>query len=563
MKPEQWTRVKVIVADALELPSADRPAFVIRSCEGDDALRHEVESLLAAADDDDSVPGARRAVESASRSAAAEHDAAQRTALEQALSAQYEILRPLGRGGMGFVYLARERELERFVAIKVLRQEVAAAAEGRERFKREARVAAQLAHPGIVPLHAFGEVAGMAYFGMAYARGETLDDRLRAEKQVPWHEALRMLVDLADALDAAHRHGVVHRDIKPSNILLDDESGRVMLADFGIAKRTDADDPMLATGAVVGTPDYMSPEQVQGARDLDGRSDIYSLGAVAYRMLTGREPFEGPDAPTVMRRRLTEDPPRIRSVAPSVPDELADVVQRALMRDRGARWSNARELKQALLRAGENAAALLPEPVRDLPSFGAYAVFWAAVWSAFAIVPARPRSEAAILLLIAFLVPAGLALHVWNVGRPGLTPMELARVASWPPEWWGMWWPGSLRRPTDLWIRLPRAARVVRAVLSAFFVLVPGLVLTRQWLETSGRLDAADWQEWFVSAQIAAVATTAVVVIWALAWARRNQLTVSESARLLFGATVTSSFWESRQVARLLTTAQDGPAGTR
>jgi serine/threonine-protein kinase len=182
---------------------------------------------------------------------------------------------------MGAVYLARERSLERFVAIKVLRPELAEAHDGRERFRREARIAAQLSHPGIVPLHTFGEVGGIWYFVMGYVRGTSLAERLRLEGHIPVDEAHRILTELADALASAHRSGVVHRDIKPANILLDADSGRAVLADFGVAKVGAGDEQLTATGVVIGTPHYMSPEQVLGAHAVDERSDIYSLARSA------------------------------------------------------------------------------------------------------------------------------------------------------------------------------------------------------------------------------------------------------------------------------------------
>ena len=254
MTPERWQRVKELFSRASALPVEQRSAFVARACDGDAELRDEVSSLLRASEGGDSLPAARVAI---AASALLDRDASLRATLESALGQQYEIIRPLGHGGMGTVYLARERALERFVAIKVLRPELAEAQEGRERFRREARVAAQLSHPGIVPLHTFGEVGGLWYFVMGYVRGVTLAERLRVERRLPSTDAQRMLVDLADALECAHRSGVIHRDIKPANILIDAESGRAVLADFGIAKVQDESDSLTATGMIVGTPSFM------------------------------------------------------------------------------------------------------------------------------------------------------------------------------------------------------------------------------------------------------------------------------------------------------------------
>ncbi len=215
-----------------------------------------------------------------------------RAALEAKLQAQYRIVRLLGRGGMGSVYLARDLALDREVAIKVVKTD-SSSKEVHDRLRREARTAARLSHPNIVPLHAFGEVEGMPYFVMGYVRGESLAARLRRDGKLNEEDARRILAELADALDHAHRQGVVHRDVKPDNVLLDDESGRAMLTDFGVAKALGGTETMTAVGSVVGTPSYMSPEQAAGRADIDGRSDLYSLGIMGYAMLSGRRPFEG------------------------------------------------------------------------------------------------------------------------------------------------------------------------------------------------------------------------------------------------------------------------------
>ena len=227
----RWQQIKNVLTSVMELPASAREAYLDGACGSDAALRAEVESLLAAAEDgSNSLPEARAAIAAEvgalAHRADWESDSALRSMLERALGQQYEILRPLGRGAMGAVFLARERALDWFVAVKVLRPDLAALAEGRERFRREARIAAHLSHPGILPLHTFGEVGGVWYFVMGYVRGESLAERLRLEGRFPPEEARRMLAELADALDCAHSHDVVHRDIKPATILVDDETGR-------------------------------------------------------------------------------------------------------------------------------------------------------------------------------------------------------------------------------------------------------------------------------------------------------------------------------------------------
>jgi serine/threonine-protein kinase len=559
MIPERWTEVKGIVGAAMEMPPAERVAFLDQSCGGDAPMRREVESLLAAADvDGDSLPGVRAAIqaEAAAMTAHAtlEREAAMRVVLERALGQQYDILRPLGRGATGTVFLARERALERLVAIKVLRPDLTDDPETRERFRREARVAAQLSHPSILPLHAFGEADGIWYLVMGYVGGTSLAERLRLEGRLSCAEAHRALAELTDALECAHRHGIVHRDIKPANILIDDESGRAMLADFGISKVRGAVDHLTLTGEVIGTPAYMSPEQALGDQAVDGRSDIYSLGAVGYTMLAGREPFAGVRFEELRYLQQHRDPLPLRDVVPSVPEDFAAVIMRCLAREPAFRWANARELKDALARsAGTSPTAGLPESLRDLPSFGPYAILWVLVWTALAALTHQSAGERALLLLVALLVPVGLTLHVWNVGRHGLTLIEVARVACWPPEWWGMWWPRRLRRPEDLWTRLPRPARLARIVLSTFFVALPGLILTRQWLAARGLLPAVGpGPGWFAAIEAALVVATAAVAVGTLRWARGRGLSASEAARVLFGATMPSTAWTTPHVARLL-----------
>ncbi len=541
--PERWQQVKAVVARALELPLVERAAYVDVACSADAELRTEVDSLLVAAEGSGSFPVARRAIAAT----------ADQSMLETALGHQYEIVRQLGRGGMGAVYLARERSLERFVAIKVLRPDLADAAEARERFRREARIAARLSHPGILPLHTFGEVGGLWYFVMGYVRGVTLGERLRAEGRLPIADVHRILAELADALDCAHRNGIIHRDIKPSNILLDDESGRAILADFGVSKVQDGTDALTETGVVVGTPSYMSPEQALGAADVDERSDIYSLGAVGYTMVAGREPFADVHADDMAQWRVVHDPKPLSALVSSVPVALEAVISRSMARSREARFADARSFKDALARADEAGAAHLPESLRDLPTFGPYAVLWALAWTLLAVRKFSSAGDRILLLLIALLVPIGFALHIRNTGRHGLGAVELARVAFWPPEWWGMWWPRRLRRPSDLWRRLPWPARAVRAVLSVFFVALPFMVLMRQrFVAELAQASGSGEPVWFVAAEWTLVLGAGAVMFGTIVWAMRRPLTWGESMRVLFGATTTSPGWSELHIARLL-----------
>lgn len=207
------------------------------------------------------------------------------TGLEAALAGRFELLRELGRGGMGLVYLAREQSLDREVALKVLPPDLAQRGDLKARFLREARTAAQLSHPNIVPVHAADEVQGFAYFAMGYVDGETLTQRIAARGRLGPAEVVRVLRDTAWALAYAHARGVVHRDVKPENIMLERGTGRVMVADFGIARRQH-EASLTQDGEMLGTVHYMSPELIAGGA-VDGRSDLYALGVVGYRLLSG------------------------------------------------------------------------------------------------------------------------------------------------------------------------------------------------------------------------------------------------------------------------------------
>jgi len=553
-----WQRVKALFAEAMERPAHERVEFIDAVCAGDPAMRAELLSLLAAGEDSASVPRARAAVAAAARALAipvtppSSENTLQRM-LELALGQQYEIVRPLGQGGMGAVYLARERSLERFVAIKVLRPELAEAHDGRERFRREARIAAQLSHPGIVPLHTFGEVGGIWYFVMGYVRGASLAERLRLEGHIPAHEAHRILTELADALASAHRSGVVHRDIKPANILLDADSGRAVLADFGVAKVSAGEEHLTATGAAIGTPHYMSPEQVLGASTVDERSDIFSLGAVGYMMLAGHEPFSGGEAIQIMRRRIAQSAPPLAPLVPASAAPLAAVVMRCLARDPAQRWPSARELGAALARADSTESTAAVAPAHELPAFGPYAVLWAMLWTALAVRPSHSLGDAALLLLIALLVPFGFGVHVWNVGRGEMPLREIARLSFWPPEWWGMWWPAALRRPNDLYAMLPRPARRLRVAVSAFTVGLPALILAREWYEAAtGAPLSADERRVFLGVEGLMLFGTALAVLLAARWARARDASWSDALRLLFGSTAPSRGWDEPHLASLL-----------
>jgi serine/threonine-protein kinase len=294
--------------------------------------------------------------------------------LRAQLGDRYAIERELGQGGMATVYLATDLRHQRPVAIKVLQPGTAL---GPERFHREIQLAAGLTHPHIVPLHDSGEVGELLYYVMPLIQGPSLQDRLSREGKLAFAEALKIGREVAEALAYAHSHSVIHRDVKPSNILLSGYPPRdrgaagwhAVVVDFGIARAIGPVDGRLTeAGAALGSPMYMSPEQASGEPQLDGRSDIYSLGCVLYEMATGRPPFSGPTAQAVMVSRLLDTPPPLRAVLPDLPASLEAVVLRAMARDREDRFSTADELASALaaVEAGKTSgpvAALTPERV--------------------------------------------------------------------------------------------------------------------------------------------------------------------------------------------------------
>jgi len=281
-----------------------------------------------------------------------------------AIGEQYAIEDEIGRGGMSVVYRARDLRLNRRVAIKILPPELAYDPAIRIRFTREAQTSAHLSHAHIVPIYDVGERDGIAYYVMGFVAGGNLAAVLARDPRPPIEETRRILREIADALAYAHLRGVIHRDIKPDNILLDDASRRAMVTDFGIARAMEAGARLTATGIAVGTPTYMSPEQALGEREVDGRSDIYSLGVLGYQMLTGRVPFTSNNTMSLLLKHVNERPRPIAELRPDVPRAMQDVVERALMKDPEDRWPNAESLRDAL---ASDAAAWRPEsrePVR-------------------------------------------------------------------------------------------------------------------------------------------------------------------------------------------------------
>jgi serine/threonine protein kinase len=266
-----------------------------------------------------------------------------------AIGDHYELEGEIGRGGTAVVYRARDLRLNRPVAIKILPPELAHDRAIRARFTREAQTSAQLSHAHIVPIYDVGERDGIAWFVMALVTGGSLASHLTREPRQPVDEVRRILAEVADALAYAHLRGVIHRDIKPDNILLDRQTGRALVTDFGIAWAMEAGSRLTATGIAVGTPTYMSPEQAVGERELDGRSDIYSTGVLGYQMLTGRVPFEAGNSMALLLKHVTERPRPIADLRADVPRALRETVERAMLKAPEDRWPTAAALREALL----------------------------------------------------------------------------------------------------------------------------------------------------------------------------------------------------------------------
>ena len=357
-----------------------------------------------------------------------------RAAIQAALVDRYRVERELGHGGMATVYLAHDLRHDRPVALKVLHPELAASV-GSERFQREIRLVARLQHPHILSIHDSGEVAGDAstppllWFAMPFVEGESLRDQLARERQLPLEDAVRIGREAADALEYAHRHGVVHRDIKPENILL--SAGHALVADFGIARALadQADSKLTETGTTLGTPAYMSPEQAAGERSVDHRSDIYSLACVLFEAIAGEPPFTGPTAQSIIARRFTETPRPLRELRETVPAAVERAVAKALARSPADRYGSAAEFARALAEATTGsmpAEAARPATVPTAPTMA----------TAAQPVPRQTRRfPGTAALAIGFVLGLGV-LFGWlrSHGHGGDTPGDLKRLAVLPFE---------------------------------------------------------------------------------------------------------------------------------
>jgi serine/threonine protein kinase len=520
-----------------------------------------------------------------------------RAQLEAVLGGQYRIVRLLGRGGMGAVFLAREVSLDRLVALKVL-PEGSADEEARERFRREARTVAQLNHPNIVPLLGFGDVSRTMYLVMGYVNGESLGDRLKRDGKLGTDDARRVLADIADGLDYAHRHGVIHRDIKPDNILIDDESGRALLADFGIARGAEKGEAITRVGDVVGTPQYMSPEQARGGA-LDGRSDLFSLGAVGFALLSGRAPFAGGTAHEVFLKRLSEDAPPLLSVSPGASPELAAIVDRCLARDPAARFPDARALRLAISPTALDDEQL-PEPLDVLDGRGTGIVLLGAVALAATVLTLnhvienvkdhlghgdslvadmldgllRPPTLVPAMLWAIVALQLQLPLAAFRAAKArGFLSREIWFAAFRQPLTWRFfWYPPRFRRKEDVWHRLPapyrRARGLATLVVGVLFLgLLTSVFIARPALAREVFPDSPtlvwflEWglQLWVGSLALTwwssvAVSTFSLLQAYRLMRARGfDQFRLHRVASaLIYGPTADRSVWKQPDLAALL-----------
>ncbi len=485
-----------------------------------------------------------------------------RTALEKAIGFQYDIHRLLGRGGMGAVYQAHERALDRPVAIKVLPPEVAGTATARDRFLREARTAARLTHPNIVPLFTFGETAGLIYYVMGYVEGESLQQRIDRVGRIEPERTGRILEQLARALDYAHALGVVHRDVKPDNVLIERGSGEAKLTDFGIAKRATDGATLTGTGLLMGTPRYMSPEQASGDRDLDGRSDIYALGLVGYAMLTGQPPFEGATVQDTLRQQVMRDAPSLRKLLPDAPSSIVVTVDRALQKDPKGRWQSAKAMADAI--NDEDAGDTGTNRPGQRP--GLYApmmlIMTAVTWNAAWFFGWRESWTLAVVLGLA---PFGMVFDYLAARyKDKKSPAEIRRIFTEAPRWWPYWWPERARRKDDVWRRLPLELRENRNIASlgigVGLLTLEGIFLVLSAIPAGSRMQL-EWRGSFLWAMVVGLASSIGLIVLAAVrawlWGRKRGLTFEEASHVASQPTARFKYWARPEIARLLAPLTD------
>jgi len=415
MDPQRFKQVDNLLQSVLERPPAERDAFLHAACAGDEALEREIRSLLASQQQAGSFLESP-AIEAAARALAgrqnndAERSSNSPSSPPVSQLGPYKILAPIGAGGMGEVYKARDTRLDRIVAIKVLPEHLSSQ-QSRERFEREARAISSLSHPHICPLFDVGHQEGIDYLVMEYLDGETLARKLK-KGPLPLEQVLRYAIEIADALDHAHRHGVIHRDLKPGNIMLTRSAAKVL--DFGLAKvrvaesapgMTQPTDMLTEAGSIVGTLQYMAPEQLE-AKEADARTDIFAFGALLYEMVTGKKAFEGKSRASLIAAIMEHEPARISTLNVMSPPALDWIAKRCLAKDPEDRVQTARDLKSELQWVAEHAApsphpgAAPPAQKRRWPIWAGVVVVLAAAVAGYWLMRGSPA-----------------ALHDWRLTR--------------------------------------------------------------------------------------------------------------------------------------------------
>ena len=344
MKPEQWQQVEQLYHAALEHMPDTRAAFLAEACASDSDLRREVEALLRYDGEAETFMQDNAAVAVAQQLNSEELQETQTLLTGQQFGA-YKILAPLGKGGMGEVLLALDTRLQRKVALKLLPAAFTQDRERIRRFAQEARAASALNHPNILTIYDIGEADKLHYIVTEFVEGETLRQRMTTMPQQPLAAIITIVTQIAEALAAAHKAGIIHRDIKPENVMVR-RDGYVKVLDFGLAKLTESSQPdehSTASGVVMGTPRYMSPEQARGER-VDTRTDIFSLGVMLYEMIAERPPFAGATASEVIAAILRDEPAALVTHKPDVPLELQRIVSQALGKQREERYQQSNDL---------------------------------------------------------------------------------------------------------------------------------------------------------------------------------------------------------------------------
>lgn len=494
-----------------------------------------------------------------------------REILKVALGRQYDIIRLLGRGGMGAVYLAREVSLDRKVAIKVLpSNENHFAEESRERFRREARTAAKLSHPNIVPLHTFGEIDGTLYFVMGYVPGESLRDKLKREGRLGIATARRILDDVARALEYAHSLGIVHRDIKPDNVLIEEGTGRAILTDFGVAKPLESAQTLTFQGSLIGTPHYMSPEQASGAA-IDHRSDLYSLGATGFEMLAGRLPFQGKTTSELLVQHMTAEPPTLITVAPDVPVEMSIALTRCLAKQPEERWEDAAEFRSRLLPPEEED---LPQEFGDIREIAKslvifpLLVLYAGLWLFFSGAPVEHFYLVVTIGGLAVASPIGMVAWKWSrLRKVGYDHRRIRREALKQPKKFIGWYPRRYRAKGDVWHRLPKSVRRARAWVATFMIgvflyMFPLLIAFSAMMNGRG----AKPRPW-VALLFAGGFFPLLAAAYYEAKSRRLLRTAGASQEVLtqfiMAPMSATGFWSKPAVVRLLAPAEEAQGGKR